>query len=127
MNARIRKILSRSLVALSVGAALVTPVVDVQVAEAGTRGIVCNVSYNSGAYVRWHDAPSNVTSTNLAVGQCSSRYAVSDADRWWVPAYRQVGYRCDNGALQHTGIRSYGYWTGACVGLNQTVSVNIWP
>jgi hypothetical protein len=113
-----------AILALAVG--LVVPVADVEVAEAGTRGIVCNVSYDSGAYVKWRDGVTGTILTNLAPGKCSSAYSQSDADRWWVPAYRQVGYRCDNGALQHTGIRSYGYWTGACLGTNQTVSVNIW-
>jgi hypothetical protein len=118
--------INRIIATLAVAVGLVVPTANVQVAEAGTRGVVCNVSYTSGAYVRYHDAPSNTTVTNQSPGQCSTRYAGSDVDRWWVPAYRQVGFRCDSGPLQHTGIRSTGFWTGACVGLNQTVSVNIW-
>jgi hypothetical protein len=123
----IRRTTARTLITLAVAAGLTIPVADVQVAEAGTRGVVCNVSYNSGAYVKYQDQVTGTIVTNQSPGQCSTRYAGSDVARWWVPGGRQVGYRCDNGALQHTGIRSSGYWTGACVGLNQTVSVNIWP
>jgi hypothetical protein len=115
------------LIIAAVAAGVFAPIGHEPYAEAGTRGVVCNVSYNSGSYVRWRDQVTGTIVTNEPVGSCSSRYSQSDADRWWVPAYRQVGYRCDGGALQHTGIRSYGYWTGACVGLNQRVDVNIWP
>lgn len=82
---------------IAIGVGLIVPTADVKIAEAGTRGIVCNVSYDSGYYVKWRDGVTGTVLTNLKPGQCSSAYSQSDADRWWVPAYHQVGYRCDGG------------------------------